>query len=326
MGRESDGLDAGGSARMGALPEDFFEGNDRPAGPLPRLKGPAAATPTTVVVRRPVLPVLGAVLLGAAVMYLSGLLSGWALARKETTAAGPAPAPPAKPDPRVGRLQESLGSKAERADLDEIRAELGVIAERIEGLGGRLDALPKPEPQPDLGPLRTRIETLAQETARLAAVPESVRKLEERIGALDEGLGTIRNDLGALGDRVKTIEARAAAAAVAAKPDPAKLAEQARERGLALYREGKFVEARAAFLNGAESNPKDARLWYFAALANGFATGDWGGETERLVRRGIDAEKGNATPRTEIDAALSGVPEEGGGRWLREWRQRAVGP
>jgi hypothetical protein len=328
MGHESD---AGGAARMGALPEDFFEDNDRQAGPLPRLKGPAGPTnpapaPPTVVVRRSVLPVVGAVLLGAAVMYLSGVLSGWALARKEATPASAATAPLATPDPRVGRLEKSVGSKAERADLDAIRAGLEAISKRLDEFGERLDSLPKPEPPPDLGPIRTQIENVAKETARLAAVPESVRKLEERVGTLDETLGTIRTDVEALGDRVKALEARPAAAPVEAKPDPARVAEQARERGVALYQKGKFADARAAFVQGAEANPKDARLWYLAALANGFATRDWGGETERLVRRGIEAEKGQAVPRAEIDAEFASLTDDGGGRWLREWRQRAVGP
>jgi hypothetical protein len=328
MGNEQD---AGGAARMGALPEDFFEDNDRQAGPLPRLKGPAVATTPapatpTVVVRRPVLPVVGAVLLGAAVMYLSGVLSGWAIARREATPASSATAPIAASDPRVGRLEKSVGLKAERADLGAIRAGLEAISKRLDEFGERLDSLPKPEPPPDLGPIRARIDDVAKQTARLAAVPESVRKLEGRAGTLDETLGTIRTDLEALADRVKTLEARPIAAPVEAKPDPTRVAEQARERGAALYREGKFADARAAFLQGAEASPKDARLWYFAALANGFATREWGGETERLVRRGVEAEKGREIPRPEIDAAFAMIPEDGGARWLREWRQRAAGP
>lgn len=330
MAREPGGTEAGRSAALGALPEDFFEGGDSAHETSPRRKGadaPNDATTPAVVVRRPVIPVVGAVVLGAAVMYLSGVLSGWALARKDLTATRSATAPIAATDPRVGRLEKSIGVKADKEEIDSLRAAVADVAHKVEELGGRLESLPKPAPAPDLGPIRERIDGLSSDAARLAALPEALRKLEERIGALDEGLGAVRGDVEAVRDRIKKVEVAATPPVVAeTKPDPTLLAAQARERGRGLYREGKFAEARAEFLKGTEASPRDARLWYDAALANGFATRDWAGETERLVRLGVEAERTNTIPRPEIDAAFAGLPEEGGGRWLREWRRQAARP
>src|SRR4051812_27070372 len=55
------------------------------------------------------------------------------------------------------------------------------------------------------------------------------------------------------------------------------------EQGIQLFRAGQYKEALSAFRRGEGDDPNDARLWYFEALARGLSTGQWGGETERLV-------------------------------------------
>ena len=77
------------------------------------------------------------------------------------------------------------------------------------------------------------------------------------------------------------------------------------------------------FLILAQSYPNDARLWYFAALANGLTSGDWTGETEGLVRRGLACEQRGSPKRSDIDAQFSTLTKEQGKDWLEEWRKRA---
>ena len=66
-----------------------------------------------------------------------------------------------------------------------------------------------------------------------------------------------------------------------------------------------------------------ARLWYFAALANGLTSGDWAGESEGMVRRGLACEQRGTPKRSDIDAQFSTLTKEQGKDWLEEWRKRA---
>ena len=95
-------------------------------------------------------------------------------------------------------------------------------------------------------------------------------------------------------------------------------------RGAALFEERRYAEARDVFLEQIKATPDDARLWYYAALANGSATRDWKGETERLVKRGMERERAGTPGRAEIDALLDEIPSAQAVQWLRAWRQRAL--
>ena len=109
------------------------------------------------------------------------------------------------------------------------------------------------------------------------------------------------------------------------RPAPVQVnpADVARDLGAALFRDGKYPAARDVFLTVVQNYPNDARLWYFAALANGLSSGDWAGESERLVRRGLACEQAGTPKRPEIDAQFSTLTREQGKDWLEGWRKRA---
>ena len=97
----------------------------------------------------------------------------------------------------------------------------------------------------------------------------------------------------------------------------------ARDVGAALFRGGKYSAAREVFLTLVQNDPNDARLWYFAALANGVTSGAWTGETEVMVRRGLACEQRGRPKRSDIDAQFSTLTKETGKDWLGEWRKSA---
>jgi len=72
-----------------------------------------------------------------------------------------------------------------------------------------------------------------------------------------------------------------------------------------------------------QTQPEDARVWYYAALSYGLATRDWGRATEMMVEEGVSREKAGRPPKPEIDAALTGLTKETGKEWLDFYRQRA---
>jgi hypothetical protein len=76
-------------------------------------------------------------------------------------------------------------------------------------------------------------------------------------------------------------------------------------QGNALLKAGMYKEASDYFRKLTESNPGDARVWYFAAVSRGSATKDWVGETKRMVEKGIEREKAGSPDRAKIDAAFN---------------------
>ena len=84
--------------------------------------------------------------------------------------------------------------------------------------------------------------------------------------------------------------------------------------------------ARADFVTGTfeVQNPGSNAFRNDFRPANGFATGQWdGGETERLVTRGIEREKAGSPPPAQIDAAFSILTRANGKDWLDFYRKRA---
>jgi hypothetical protein len=327
----------------GGLPSDFFEepgrdGTDAHAEEaLPQVEPLSPRQPATpppapkVTDRRPVLPIVGAVLLGNVVLFLGGGLAGWALAKKDAVTGQPPASPGA--DPQVTTLARSVESKASRAEVndlearvDGLKAEVAGLARALDRVQARLETSPKSATASaaDLKPLLGRVDDLTQATKGLTPLPAELHALAERFGALDKRLESLRAQVASLPKQIKE--------AVSPTPrsdavEPAKgtsSAAEAQVKGAALYREGKFAQARDVFLKQAADAPDDARLWYSAALANGFATGDWGGETARLVQRGVERERAGTPGRAEIDALFRDLPPDQGGDWLRGWREQAM--
>jgi hypothetical protein len=265
------------------------------------------------------------VLLGSAVLFLCGVLTGWALAYKASLPLERAysSAPPAAASAAV--FAQAVADKASKAEVRAIGSEVESQARRIEQLTERLESRPEPEPTtspaplPDLGPLRARVDALAKASERLAPLPEGLKATDERVAAMVKELEALRADVGSLRQEVER------AGSAAAKSGAVAAADHALSLSAVLFKGGNYARARDVLLKQAEATPDDARLWYSAALANGLATGDWRGETEQLVKQGVEREQAGTPPRVEIDALFAGIGDPQGGRWLREWRQKAAG-
>jgi hypothetical protein len=89
------------------------------------------------------------------------------------------------------------------------------------------------------------------------------------------------------------------------------------------FRAKRYGEAYSTLRMLLQDQPDDARLWYYAALAYGLSTGDWGRMTQTMAEEGVTREKAGKPPRAEIDAAFSGLTNENGKDWLTFYRRRA---
>jgi hypothetical protein len=331
-------------ASTGGLPPDFFDVPESPASdrhaqslpardaPLPPRLAGAPASPRVVIERRASLPVVLVVIAGNIVFFLGGGLAGWAAARKGTARTEPpATAPTNSPMSEVVRAIDAKASKsavdALTSRIGEVQLELGTLGRELARLEGRLNARtnapPAPPAPPDLAPLRTRIDDLVKESQRLSPLPATFESLRQRVDALDKGLNALRTEVAGIPKQLDaSLNALKDAMVSRSAPDQVSPADIARDLGAALFREGKYPAAREVFLTLVQNYPNDARLWYFAALANGLTSGDWTGESTGLVRRGLACEQRGRPKRSDIDAQFSTLTREQGKDWLEEWRKR----
>src|SRR4051794_1227024 len=162
------------ASTIGALPDDFFAGpgrvgDDSGGDPLPPRRLASVSSARDGVARRPILPIVGAVLLGNVMLFLGGVLAGWSLAHKSV-------APPAGDTPTdlkgmttaLARLAETRVSPTE---VEGLRSEVPDLTRRLARFEGRADAQPEPGPAPgpDLGPLLARVDELAKVSGRLSS-------------------------------------------------------------------------------------------------------------------------------------------------------------
>ena len=75
-----------------------------------------------------------------------------------------------------------------------------------------------------------------------------------------------------------------------------------------LFKAGKYKEASDVFKTVENNDPKDARVWYYAAMSRGLSTADWKGNTETLVKKGIEREKAGTPKVEEIDSEFAKLP------------------
>ena len=111
-------------------------------------------------------------------------------------------------------------------------------------------------------------------------------------------------------------------AQVATITTPVAMAADEMGQAVALFRQGKWAEARDLFAKLQADSPDDARVWYFSALANGLASRDWKGESERLVAAGMAREKAGKPEKAKIDAAFADLTPATGKDWLAFYRNR----
>lgn len=276
------------------------------------------------------------VLLSAVLALLLGGVGAWAYQKYVATRLTGQEAEPARDSAQ--QAKQSVADFSARVDG---------LAEKLDQLQSRVEAIPKPSPPPDIEPLRSKlssVDVLSKKvdalSERLDFLPKKIDKdskeiadLTAKIEEAQKTMAGLRNELTARRD--STANSRnEPAARVAMKPAGTGATASGHEDevtmeslltpGIDQFERRQYKEAFESFNNLAQIKPEDARVWYYAALARGFATGDWKGETERLVMRGVEREKAGTPPKPEIDATFKGLTHETGKDWLDFYRRRAT--
>jgi hypothetical protein len=247
--------------------------------------------------------------------------------------------------PRLASQEAEPAQKNSAKDANqnvaEFKARVDDLSEKLDGLKSRVDAIPKPSPSPDLEPIQSKLSTVEALSKKVDKLGERLDFLPKKIdqdskeiadltAKIDEarkGMASLKSDTSA-GNRTesasRTVMKPAAVAAGATSREVDVSMDALLMPGVNLFQGKKYKEASVAFSELAQVKPDDARVWYYAALSRGFATGDWKGETERLVMRGVEREKAGTPPKPEIDSAFAGLTHETGKDWLSFYRRKSA--
>ena len=199
----------------------------------------------------------------------------------------------------------------ERAASPESTVQIKSLDDKIADLGKTVSEMP------------SRFDTISQKLEAVSknddqATAPKVDAIERRIGEISQSIDTIKADLASKPALTTTTPSTPIPAAVAS------VDAQTMDQAVDLFKKGKFAEAKDAFTRLQAVLPDDARVWYFSALANGLATRDWKGESERLVTTGMAKEKSGSPDRAKIDATFSDLTTNTGKDWLTYYRSRAA--
>jgi hypothetical protein len=221
-------------------------------------------------------------------------------------------------------------------DADTFRKELEHLSHRLDLLAGRIDQMTPPETQtpPGLHTLQEKVNELESEVDRVANLPHRFDRLQQKLSSTNEELKMLKERVSGeempIGSEVSPAGPELApfvanrtdavgAAHVTGTANPAD--EATLKLAIGLFREGHYSQAYDVLRRLQRERPQDARIWYYSALANGMATGDWSGKTKRLAEQGLACEKDGRPSRNDIDAALADLPSGRGEAWLAEQRQ-----
>ncbi len=228
-------------------------------------------------------------------------------------ASKPAPADEVKPE--VDRLKAEIAALTKKLEdrpaVPDPSAQLKALDDKIADLGKTVGDMPA-----RLDSLNSKLEVVSKGEG-LAPAPK-VEAIDKKVAEMAQTLEAMKADLAAKPASTTITPAPVATAAAAAEADPAM------DQAVALFKQGKFAEARDAFTRLQAAAPDDARVWYFSALANGLATRNWKGESEKLVAAGVAKEKAGSPDKAKIDAAFADLTTLTGKDWLAYYRKSAA--
>jgi hypothetical protein len=212
-------------------------------------------------------------------------------------------------------------------DSETLKKELEHLAHRLDLLGSRIDQMTEPEHEtpPVLHTLQMKMNELEREVDQVANLPSKMRHLDQRVVKLKEDFKELKQrisgeEMPTGGDLAPPSVGSYDAEAALGTADPAN--EATFRLAIGLFREGHYSQAYEVLRRLQRERPSDARVWYYSALANGLATGQWDGKTKQLAEQGIACERAGKPSRAAIDKALSDLSPASGTKWLADQRRQ----
>lgn len=284
-------------------------------------------------------PPLTTVLIAAAVVSLMvGFLGAWAynrFVREDESPTEPAVASSSSATDAPAEAPPSLST----AELEPLKTRLDELGKQVNAFEKQLDEASKPPAAPDLSPIRQQIDGVAKALATIDPIAKRLDGINTRMEGLETSVNLLKGDVETLETKPAEPENREVpapsaspnsstpvpvpAAAAPLEPAPltlenadAGLADNALAGGVELFKQGKYQQAYNVFEKLEKSNENDARVWYYAALSYGLASGDWGETTANMAKKGVEREKAGTPKSSEIDAIFRELDSGTGKEWL----------
>jgi hypothetical protein len=309
------GRDSHGAGDVQPVKVDMGLGPPPPRRPAPRPAGTGGA----------------AIMIAAVLSVLCGGAGAWAY---ERFLAPRLEKPAADTTTSPGRDAEA------QKQLAGLEDRINVLTDQSKDIQSRLESVSKSSPAPELASLEQkvgRIDGLSQQVEaighKLEPLPQQLAQSQQKLKELDGKLDDLRKEMTTARSRAVASPSRDDSASRAPTPGRGDGAEETPsssekgdsgyESGVRLSRDKHYREAYVIFRRLLQSQPDDARIWYYAALSYGLSTGDWGRDAQVMAEQGVEREKAGKPPKPEIDAAFAGLNRETGKEWLDFYRQRA---
>ena len=202
-------------------------------------------------------------------------------------------------------------AKKQIADRPDYSNQIKMDNDRINELSQTVTQMPA-----QFDSINQRLGTLskmedANSSSRVDGIDKRVEDLSKSIEAIRAGMNSSPRRSG-----------NAGASAGSSRVEDVNIEGLAMEQAVELFNAKKYTEAKDAFMKLQAVFPNDARVWYYSALANGFSTGKWLGETERMVETGLDKEKAGQPSTAKVDAIFANLTPSTGRDWLAGYRKR----
>ncbi|HEV3163589.1 MAG TPA: potassium-transporting ATPase subunit KdpC [Isosphaeraceae bacterium] len=247
---------------------------------------------------------------------------------KATVAANSAPS---DPTPKVSASVSKPDVAPSAVGHNELAEAVASLSSRMEKLQERVEAGPS-EIAAELKNLHAKVTKLAEGQQDTTTSIRKVSSLGERVSTLESDLQVVRSDLkgakeplpvlrselDSLREEVKKIETTAPGGIKTAPAEPDL------SPAIKLFQGKQYVQAAGAFRGLTRTYPDDARVWYYAALANGLTTNQWRGETEELAKKGAERERAGTPASNVIDSTFASLTKDTGREWLAFYRQGAI--
>jgi hypothetical protein len=323
-------------------PQRNIAGGD--ASPYPTTPASTTPAPKPRVIAKDDLPPAnrgrwGTVIISVILSLVAGAGGGWAYQKY-----GPRPqSEPATADTSAASAPAAAAVSAPSEEVKNVSEGLDSVRDRVKQLEDQISTLPKTQPTAEISDLRSQIGELRKSSQTVDADDKKVEALAVRLHAAEkavtksqEELDHVRTEVDAMRTRIDEARTNAASALVpraegTATRDTAHLLtgfDPDLDGGFLtkagkLMQEHKYADALKVLEELQKTHQDDARVWYFSALARGFSTNDWRGETERLVEKGVERERAGTPSNSKIDSSFSMLKKETGKDWLDAYRARA---
>ena len=241
-----------------------------------------------------------------------------------------------KDDDSSGGPASTSGNEAQAGGDDKLKEQVQGLAARFDVLRQRVEvmSMPRDTNSHDLGSLRIRVDDISQKVDDMKNLSTRSRDMEDQLNRLKDEVKGLRDQPVAERERggpiasppiiVEAMKSRLEMPPAPVPPVDPNAPDEALAAGMALFKKGKYPQAEAIFRNLQLTKPQDARVWYYSALANGLASGQWEGETRSFVMQGAERERAGLPAASIIDSAFADLSSASGKDWLASYRTRLM--